>query len=105
MCGLPLAFVLLPRGLRHLVVPMAPIFRYSYIVYVGYFFYRSNIGGTDFYAPFLLGPPVVGLLLLIWRRRLPAARIFGHQAMLMAALAVLSFLFLSSVFMLAQGRA
>src|SRR5437588_5302772 len=105
MCGLPLAFVLLPANLRRLVVPMAPLFGYSYIVYVGYFFYRSNIGGTDFYTPFLLAPPLVGLLLLIWRGHLSAAGLFGRQAMLMVALAVLSFLFLSSVFMLAQGRA
>src|SRR5439155_24446655 len=97
MCGLPLASILLPRGLRRLALPLAPIFGYSYIVYVGYFFYRSNIGGTDLYAPFLLAPPIVGLLLLIWRRRLAAAEIFGRQAMLMVALAVLSFVFLSSV--------
>ena len=105
MCGLPLAFVLLPANLRRLSLPMAPVFGYSYIAFVGYFFYRSNVGGTNFYAPFLLGPPIVGLLLLIWRCRVPAAMIFGRQAMLMVALTVLGFLFLSSVFMLAGGRA
>src|SRR5208282_3971194 len=105
LSGLPLALVLLPRELRQRALPAAPVFGYAYIVFVAYHIYRANIGGTNLYAPYLLVPPIVALVVLLWRRRLPLATLCDRDTAAMLGLAVLSFLAVSLLSLLAHGRA
>jgi len=105
VCGLPLAFILLPRALKRLALPAAPAFGYSYIVFVGYYLYRTNIGGTDVYAPFMLIPPLAALLILIGRRRLLLAGLFNRRSVPMLGFAALSFLAVSLLYCKSEGRA
>ena len=105
LCGLPFALVLLPPGLRPFALGAAPTFGYCYIVYFGYLLYRSDIGGTDFYAPLIICIPLGMLAFLVWRQRISPVQIFGQHAIFMLASAVFSFTALSSFFLLAHGRA
>ena len=105
LCGLPFALISLPPGLRPFALGTAPTFGYCYIVYFGYLLYRSDIGGTDFYAPLVICLPLGLLAFLAWRQRVSADLIFGHQSIVMLASAMVAFAVLSSFFMLADGRA
>src|SRR5271169_3861879 len=102
VCGLPLAFILLPRALKRLALPAAPVFGYSYIVFVGYYLYRTNIGGTDVYAPYMLIPPLAALLVLIGCGRLPLARLLNRRSIPMIGFAALSFLAVSLLYCKAE---
>jgi len=104
LCGLPLAGVLLPRELRRLALPVAPLLGYSYVVFVAYHIFRMNVGGTDLYAPYLLLPPLAAFLVPAVRRRLARAILCNRDALLMVAFAAVSFLAVSTVFLLVRGR-
>ena len=104
-CGLPLAGLLLPRELRRLALPAAPLFGYAYIVFVSYHLYRMNVGGTNLYAPYLLLPPLAAVLVPAVRRRLALSTLCNRDAFLMIAFAAVSFLTVSAVLLPADGRA
>lgn len=105
ICGLPLAICLLPRHLRRLAIPLAPTFAYSYIVFVCFHIFRTNIGGTDLFATYVVVPPVCVLLALAWYGRREIGTLFSQHAMLMVGMAWLSFAVLSTFYLLAGGRA
>lgn len=105
LCGLPIAHAVLPPALRRFALPAAVTFAYAYIVFVGYWLYRTNLGGTNAYAFWLIGLPVVALLALVWRRRIVLATLVDRDALNAFALAALAYAVLSWFFWLAGGRA
>ena len=105
-CGLPLAVILLPRELKRLALPASVIFGYCFIVFVCYYFFRANIGGTNRYAHYLLLGSLAIFVILSWRRWPPLAELFSKEVMLIGCLVLMSFLVVSSMFLLlAHGRA
>lgn len=104
-CGLPLAVGLLPNQLRWLSVPAAALFGYCYIVFVSYWLYRLDVGGSDRYAYWLLAPPFLALLFLFALRRLDFSALLGRDALIMLALTAFGFVVMSSLFILSDGRA
>lgn len=105
VCGLPFALIFLPRAHKAMVIPTAPLFGYSYIVLVTYIVFRSNVGGSDVFAPYVLVPPILLLGLLIWRYGIAVAFMLPRGARVMVGLSLLNFAIISLLFLLAGGRA
>lgn len=63
----------MPKALHSQTLVTAPLLGYCYITFFGYYFYRSNIGGTNSYVWFLTIPPLILLIAYF------AFSIFSHN--------------------------
>ena len=98
LIGLPIAVTILPKGLRAQSIAIAPLFGYGYITFVSYYVYRSNFGGTDTYAWFVVTPPLLLLALYLtgfFPRTLKLVELFNRDAMLALACTTVAWLALS----------
>lgn len=63
--GLGLTTLFCTKELRKYTLVLSPLVGYCYLTLVGWYFYKLDIGGTDFYAKFILVIPTVILFFLL----------------------------------------
>lgn len=107
--GLPICLIALPPLLRKYSLLFAPLLGYCYFVFVSYYLYRLNIGGTDIYAVPLFSIPILilaGLVILRQETRGAFFSALNKEAAGVMGLAVFAFVIVSAPFFAASsGRA
>ena len=98
LIGLPIAVIILPKGLREQSLVIALLFGYGYVTFISYYVFRSNVGGTDTYAWFLVAPPLLLLAVYassLFTRTLNLVELFNKDALLALACTTVAWIALS----------
>lgn len=97
--GLGLTTLFCTKELRKYTLFLSPLVGYCYLTLVGWYFYKLDIGGTDFYAKFILVIPTVILffLLIKYKKKLLfwEVRIFNREFITVTLICIFGFLIVS----------
>jgi hypothetical protein len=109
IAGLPVCLLALPASLRRHSLLFAPLLGLCFFVFVSYYLFRLNIGGTDAYAHALFAIPVVALAALCaWRKnaRIELLAAFNRESLGVLGLMVFGLVVIAAPFFtVSSGRA